>query len=353
MSLRVHIQVPINESGYGQDGKGILRTFTRMGSYVTCQPINVVTPIPEDIANIFTHQPDYPFDLFINHVSPDAIELPEDVKGRAYKKIAWSMWEWDTFGAEENAERVRNNLEGYDLVLGYDDISVAAFKSTGTTVPVMKLQGGYDPDLWSKKDGSLPERDWFAEEFVFVIAGELSLRKNPYVLCKALKPLYEEGYKFKLVMKNRFDDHIPPHFADAYPFLELHSGETWPQERMRDMYERAHCYVAPSMGEGKNLPPIEAGTTGCAMILSDIAGHREWARSEFAKFVGGKWSTYDAGAGCLYVDEGELREACREMMDDRLKAQYMGKLAHDILPASMSWESVIRRLTSEILPRIR
>lgn len=351
MALRVHIQVPLDFSGYGQDGKGILRTFTKMGSYVTCQPFKVQTPLTDDIAQILTHQPDLPFDLFINHLNPDALAIPDEVKDVAYKKIAWTMWEWDKF-PEEYAEEIRKHLNDYDLVLGYDDISVTALKSTGTTTRVEKLQGGYDPDLWLDSGDELPERDWFAEEFVFVIAGELTPRKNPYVLLRALKSLYEEGYKFKLIMKNKFDFHLPPRIAEAYPFLELHSGEVWPQERIKKMYESAHCYVAPSQGEGKNLPPIEAGTTGCAMILSDIAGHREWARSEFATFVGGAWSTYDNGCGCLNVNEEELKEACRDMMDNRMKAEQMGRMAHQILPASVSWDSVIRKLTTEYLNRI-
>jgi len=344
------MQAPLGQtSGYHRDGLGLVRAFNKSGAYVTIQPSDVVTPIPEDISKVLTHEPDYPFDLFVNHLNPHTLKIPEDIKDVAWKKVAWTMWEWDSFGP--NTELVRKNLEGYDLVLGYDDTSVQALKATGTDVPVRKLQGGYEPDVWADDDGKMPERDWFAEEFVFVIAGELTPRKNPYVLCKALNQLWEEGYKFKLIMKNKFDFQLPARMEEAYPFLTIENG-TWPVHKMRELYESAHCYVAPSQGEGKNLPAIESGTTGCALILSDVAGHREWGHPEFATFVGGTWNNYDAGCGCLNVDVVELREACRDLMDNRNKAKQMGRLAHDILPATLSWDSVVRKLTTEYLSRI-
>lgn len=344
------MQAPIGQSsGYHRDGLGLVRAFNKTGAYVTIQPSDVTTPIPEDVAKVLTHEPDYPFDLFLNHLSPHMLKIPDDIQDVAWKKIAWTMWEWDSFGP--NTDKIRDCLEGYDLILGYDDTSVKALQSTGTTVPIRKLQGGYEADVWADDDGRIVERDWFAEEFVFVIAGELTPRKNPYVLLRALSQLWQEGYKFKLIMKNKFAFHLPPRLEEAYPFLTVENG-TWPVERMRKLYEGAHCYVAPSQGEGKNLPAIEAGTTGCALILSDVAGHREWCRPEISTVVGGVWNDYDAGCGCLYVDETELREACREMMDNRQKAMQMGKIAHDILPSMLSWDSVTRKLITEHLNRI-
>lgn len=352
MAVRIHLQAPISEvHGYGRDGVGLTRALMKAGSYVTLQPTQVITPIPEDISKVLTHQHDKPWDFFLSHVHPHALTLPDEARDFAYKKIAWTMWEFSTLGDQSNIDLVKKCLEGYDLVLGYDDVTVKALRETGTDTRIEKLQGGYEPDVWASEDGQMVERNWFADEFVFVIAGELSPRKNPYVLCRALKSLYEEGYKFKLIMKNKFDFHLPPRMEEVYPFLTIYNG-TWPVSKIKSLYESAHCYVGPSTGEGKNLPPIEAGTTGAAMILSDIPGHREWAREEFATFVGGKMNYYDAGAGRFQVDEDELREACRDLMDNRLKAQKMGRLAHDILPATLSWDSVVRKLQNDYLSRI-
>jgi len=50
------------------------------------------------------------------------------------------------------------------------------------------------------------------------------------------------------------------------------------QRRLRELYNAASLFLAPSWTEGWPLPPAEAMACGCALVATDIGGHREYAR---------------------------------------------------------------------------
>jgi len=51
-----------------------------------------------------------------------------------------------------------------------------------------------------------------------------------------------------------------------------------PQERLRALYNSASIMIAPSHAEGWGLPACEALQCGCALVATDIGGHREFLR---------------------------------------------------------------------------
>jgi glycosyltransferase involved in cell wall biosynthesis len=52
------------------------------------------------------------------------------------------------------------------------------------------------------------------------------------------------------------------------------------QAELRALYNRAAIFLSPSWAEGWPLPPAEAMMSGCACVLTDIGGHREYGRHE-------------------------------------------------------------------------
>jgi len=49
------------------------------------------------------------------------------------------------------------------------------------------------------------------------------------------------------------------------------------QRRLRELYNKASIFIAPSLVEGWGLPPSEAMMCGCAVVATDIGGHQEFA----------------------------------------------------------------------------
>lgn len=58
------------------------------------------------------------------------------------------------------------------------------------------------------------------------------------------------------------------------------------QSQLRAIYNRAAIFVSPSWVEGWPLPPAEALMCGCALVCTDIGGHREYATPEVTALMG-------------------------------------------------------------------
>lgn len=50
--------------------------------------------------------------------------------------------------------------------------------------------------------------------------------------------------------------------------------------RLRQLYNELAIFVGPSWAEGWGLPPMEAALSGAALAVTDVGGHREYARDQ-------------------------------------------------------------------------
>jgi glycosyltransferase involved in cell wall biosynthesis len=63
----------------------------------------------------------------------------------------------------------------------------------------------------------------------------------------------------------------PSYFPD---FIIYHKDP--PQRIIRTLYNSARIFISPSLSEGWDLPTCEAMLCGCAVVATDIPGHREY-----------------------------------------------------------------------------
>ncbi len=102
-----------------------------------------------------------------------------------------------------------------------------------------------------------------------------------------------------------------------------------PDETLACLYAGAVAFVSPSLSEGFGLPAVEAAVSGTAVVLSDIAAHRE-----------------TLGDAALYFAAGDARalaERLRQVVgDDALRAQ-LGEAAKQRV-AGLSWDAAAAAL---------
>lgn len=351
--MKVLLKIPLSSySGYGQDGLSMAQALIRAGHDVYLHPSEVQAPLPEDVAQLLTKQLVAPFDVTIVHLDPSRLETDVHERLTTKKLVAWSMWEWESFDNLTGRSKLKKQLKGYDAIIGYDEVTAECFRPYYNG-PIHVLQGGYN-----QNELEYVERDWEGDTFRFCMVGVLSARKNPFAAIRAFTELCGEDDNFdkhaRLILKTVTPQGYFPRMEEVYPNLRIVYG-TWPRELLLEFYENMHVLLAPSWGEGKNLPALEFLTTGGGVIATNWGGMANWLDEDYAYPVGYELKSmdpYTQKVRAAEVDHDELKEAMRHAFYNRDEVKQKGLLASKVVPEEFSWDRVIEKLTQEVLPEI-
>ena len=359
--MKVLLKLPVSPfSGYGNDGIGIVQAFMRRGDDVYLQPTDVEAPIPAEIAQLLTKELKAPFDLYLNHVDPMRLEVTPQVARVCGVNVAWTMWEYSNLLNMDPAKlkTLRERLEHFDVFAGYSDVDPPAFEPYYDG-PIIVQQGGFEPTQW-------PElvREDSDREFRFFMIGVLSERKDPHVAIRAFQEARARDEQFRRWARLSLKTTAPGlhhKIEDLFRDTDDETGEeytavrvfydVWPTEIVRDFYAVQDVLVAPSRGEGKNMPALEFMSTGGTVIATDWAGHRQWLSPEYAYPLDYELKpesiehreTFNARASVEHLTELMLHT-----FHNRAEVRNKGRIAAQVIPAMSSWDRVIERLLERI-----
>lgn len=356
-SRRVLLRTSLSQAtGYGRDGIGIAQAFINQGWDVHLRPQAVDAPLPAEVAVLLTKTPDGPFDLFLHHSDPASLGLYPGEGRSAKTRVAWTMWEFTGLGPDfdepigpRGQERtIEQRLDSYDSLVVYDEVSKQALEPR-TQRPVTKLQGGYVSEETALLLVNAVPRDWFSTPFRFCMVGQLGQRKNPFAAIEAfskLKSEHGDDFNAELHLKT-VDRTLHPKIEEVHPGIKIHY-ELWSRRQLLEFYLKCHCLLAPSWGEGKNLPALEAMTTGLPVIGPKFGGHAEWMADDWAYPVNFTMAEHAPGMGSARVSPDDLAERMWHVYSNRAEARQKGELAARVIPAMMDWDKVIPRLTMSL-----
>lgn len=353
--MRVLVKGPISPfSGYGNDTIALTRALINWGANVFLEPTFIQGPVPADVLMLLTKSLEAPFDLAIVHQDPGGIETTKALKTASTITMAWTMWEFSRmFGmeqwgfSEEQSKVVKRlslseRLDMFDIVVAYDEIARGALEEH-TKTPITVVQGGYDPSEWE-----FMRRDWEAEPFNFFMQGLLNARKSPFTSIEAFKELKdefpEEFAPANLHLKTVSGEGLHPKMQEWCPGLFLYNG-IWPLSELKTFYSKMHVLLAPSLGEGKNLPALQFLSTGGAVVATAWGGHMGWLSDAYAyplDFTMQKYNGQDAR--CALPDKDHLKKLMLHIFRNRGEAKGKGELASRTIPHMCSWDSVLERL---------
>lgn len=342
--MKILLRIPLSTySGYGNDGIGMTRAFMRLGADVYLQPTSVQAPIPQDIAMLLTKPLQGPFDLLIHHVDPAMLEADEDLHRAAAVVIGWTMWEYSNFKNLPGRSKLKDKLKGYDAIIGYDPVSSACFEPYFKG-PILTVQGGYEPADWPE----ITTRDWNDENFYFCMLGMLSERKNPFAAIQAFGRAKSIDPEFDKHARLSLKTNVPGlHSAmeDVYPGLRVFY-DAWPQEVVKEFYKVQHVLLAPSRGEGKNMPALEFQSTGGTVIATDWGGHQQWLNKDYNYPLDYELIPVPGFPDTQYAEASveHLTELMLHCFHNRDEVRRKGELAAQTIPALSSWDSVVDRL---------
>jgi glycosyltransferase involved in cell wall biosynthesis len=376
-------------SGYGQDGYGLIRALHRWGCDVYPQPMWLDVPVPEDLLPLFGKSLTPPFDLTINHWSPGELGIRPEARELTRCAVAWTMWEFAGCPSTEpvpmrdrrtgreylarpqrsglvphckNRGSLRKRLELFDLVLGYDQVSLDALspyipRARGKDkVPVATgiLQGGYESGEWELNE----DRDWFADDFTYLMHGALNKRKRAETAVQAFIQLKFEQPSFapaRLALHSMVPGPLVfPEMNEIYKDQNLRVYlEAWDHKTLQAFYNAGHVLLAPSRGEGKNLPALEFMTTGGVVAATAFGGHLNWMGDAYAYpldyVLTPTWDDRPDAAHDAKVSVEEVKRVMWHTFTHRASAREKGQLASQVIPRMCDWSVV----TEELFRKIR
>jgi glycosyltransferase involved in cell wall biosynthesis len=234
-------------------------------------------------------------------------------------------------------------MSKFDGVLAYDAVTATAFRAA-SPIPVAILQGGFDPTGWKQES-----RDWFGPRFGFCMLGQLHSRKDPFVAVQAFtaargldKDFADQAF---LSLKTTAPG-LHKSMEEAYPRVKIYR-EVWPKEMVRRFYADHHVLVAPSRGEGKNMPALEFMATGGAVIATGWGGHSQWLHPSYAyslDYTLAPESPDFPKALQARASVEHLRDLMLHTFHHRSEVRDKADLAAEVIPRLCSWDSVVRRL---------
>ncbi|MCQ2210618.1 MAG: glycosyltransferase family 4 protein [Paludibacteraceae bacterium] len=172
-----------------------------------------------------------------------------------------------------------NLIQGYEIWFGDTDdihnsyktgtqnIAISSFladiveKVTGERPPIVKNSINGIFQLKTPIDKRIPTS-------VAMLYSELSCKGSTYGL-DALKLARKEVPTLQVEMFGTFN---PP--QDLPEWIHYHKE---PKD-LCGLYNSVQIYMSPSVNDGWDLPCTEAMKCGCALLCTDIAGHKEYAR---------------------------------------------------------------------------
>jgi glycosyltransferase involved in cell wall biosynthesis len=357
------LKVPLSPyAGYGNDGIGIATELVDYGVDVRVVPGALVeSPLPQVVADLFTKDKAQRYDISLHHMDPDNFKNTEGWEFTAGLKVGWTMWEFSNFLNLASHETLRERLADYDVMLAYDEVTEGALREYYDG-EIRILQGGFQPENYP-----FYERNWFdPDHFRFCMVGQLHDRKDPFVAIQAfneLKEEYPEEFEgAELHLKNS----IPGAFPAVDIMNEVYKerkiriyNELWDKDTLDRFYANMHVLLAPSRGEGKNLPALEFQSTGGTVIATNWGGHTQWLNPAYnyaIDYTLHPVDIYDSPNTLnARASVSHLKELMLHVYRNRDEAKRKGELASRVVPAAHSWESVIHNLfvvLGELDPKI-
>lgn len=201
-------------------------------------------------------------------------------------------------------------------------------------IQVVSLSGEHM--LATAPDDTIVEREELKGRRFLLAVNAMITRKNLRTVISAIKLLRPVDFKIVVTGSNynrvfrKADWDLPGEF--------LRVGHV-SDGQLRSLYSRAAALIYPSLYEGFGLPPLEAMTCGCPVLVSDIPAHRE--------------TCGEAASYCDPEDASDIAEKIKELMDnDLLRAELIAR-GRD-RAACFTWQNTAARLfhhlNSSMLP---
>jgi len=193
---------------------------------------------------------------------------------------------------------------------------VDIFEENNLNKIIRKVPHGIDPELWKI------ENRYLTDKFIFFHVGGPTARKGGQRVVSAFLDLFDGNEDVMLILKSNedtecrfYENGVDFKSAAAHPQIISINYQVAVEDLVR-LYNRSHCLVYPTNGEGFGLIPFQGIATGLPTIVTNATACADFAElsvpldSKPSKGVGihlGDWVEPDAD---------DLRDKMRYVYDN-------------------------------------
>jgi len=174
------------------------------------------------------------------------------------------------------------------------------------------------------------------QEFLILYAGRLIAEKRPELLLKACYGLKQRGACFKVLLAG--DGPLREEIANGVIQMGLADIVTMkgyvPHSEMHDLFQESAVLVLPSAREGVSVSLLEAMSSGCVCIVSDIADNKELIQDKYNGI------TFRAD------DQEDLTDELYWAMSHPVEMESMAKNARRLVEREYSLDAVGSKLSA-------
>jgi glycosyltransferase involved in cell wall biosynthesis len=312
--MRINLQAPINQLGYGVAGLNILKALQAQGVEVSLLPIGQpqvtnqadADAVRKGMQTAQMFDPQAPC-VKIWHQNQMAERIGSG------KFIGFPIFELDTFNDLE-----KHHLNSCDEWMVCSNWAKDIIQSSVSFKPTHVIPLGVDAELFPPA----PARQ--GDKTIFFNCGKWEVRKGHDILIQAFNRVAKEYDNVELWMmcSNPFNSK-----EENDKWHELYNHEkvkliprTQTQQEVYNIMSQVDCGVFPSRGEGWNLELLEMMAAGKHVITTNYSAHTEFCTQENATLIpitdvepafDGKWFFGQGNWG--KIDDEEVNLLTQEM----------------------------------------
>ncbi len=347
-------------TGYAMSSRELLKALDEQGVRATYSYLygpNTVFPIaePEDGSdyrlNVVRSRP-------VPRRPPVAVSYGQaDTfhRNRGRYQIGFTMLEVDGFPREWVRQANRMNEVWVPSTFNRDGLL-----RSGVERPIHVMPLGVDPHYFHPRVVSYPNP---SGELLFLSLFEWGERKEPWLLLKTFNDVFSAREPVRLLCKimNR-DPQVKLKREIRRLALDPAGGRIsyllnleFPHYQLGSLYRSADCFLAPSRGEGWNMPLMEAMACGLPAIATDWGAHRDFVHAGIAYPLRAR-GVVPAVAKCPYYDgfcwsdpdPEHLRHLLRHVYEHREEARRRGLAAAREMTERWTWQRAAQRIVERL-----
>ncbi len=275
---------------------------------------------------------DDPDRILIYHCIPT---IQKRVKG--YKKSIG----FATFETYQPPEEWMNILNRNDALIVPSQFNYKIFSHMKIEKPLYYIPHCIDMDIYHRK--VLPRKEY--DRYTFLFMGTWKERKGYKQLIEAWLKEFSEEDNVQLMIKT---DKIPKAKEDIEKIkkqlginkgfaLILFENKVFDEKQLPKFIKSVDCFIAPTMGEGFNIPGLQCMALGIPVIITDFSGCQEYANQNNATMLEISGFTLHSNMDNIpqfknkkwaFVEVKKIRKAMRYVYNNKEYAKLKANLAY-------------------------